>query len=860
MTGRKNVALLCLAGLLCFSQPAWAAPFPNKTKDVVQDGNNYLVKKERDAFAEALKQFSDKYKVIVVESTAPEAKDADEYAHLLYENYNLDENTMMIVLDYNSQQLGVYPGEALKNKGATLEMLHEKIVTYYDPFRNQKDYLEGIKTFITEVNVEFDRIKQRGNKPETAAAGKDSVVSADATKDKSILASIPWWLYLVGLGFLALVAAFIFSYFRRRQVFIELDDTEDWKDELVDKIQQIEVDKPLRRTAGKQEEWQVELANRKEHLLHVRIIDIEMMIMEAEEACDRFRFSKARALIAECRETLTAIEGELGELKQDTVRIVSGNAERTTPPGQKVMPAPNPEVVEPSAEPAATQQTRKVPNPVAADPAGAVPTGAVPTAAIPTPATTTQSAEPVRVPGIGKLFESVERKLTNLRLDYGLSFHELKVELDQVEHMRIEAEASAEGGNEAAIEQHSTALQELAKILETIPSLVHHIDKELVRELKLLEEGIVNATSDGYDLGANDLDAALLQVKTVLKDARNALEEGHIEKARKLADVFTLSLEKTYERIEASLAGKTEAAATSTGAGVVRHPAEDAATPVEPIIQEELDAARAELTNKSVPHEVLAEEAEEVHESQLTPQQDELHQEREPQHEPVYHTESKAAAPEPAAEQQREPVSKPKPTAVPEPELLIPDEEYELVIPKTGAESAFASNSAELVIESEDDVLDEMERINAVLIRIRQQLKRSYLPGIPDQLKYYFEQSVHNLGQITVTMERYKYSLEEVTAMLKEANELLAETEMLAERTISTCQSAEGAIQYTNRYRRQNRQVNELLTKAEQAFRQLEFAEALRLAEDARLIIEGGEPQTAESRWLLRKKKKGLGR
>ncbi|MFP3394679.1 hypothetical protein SB782_38555, partial [Brevibacillus sp. SIMBA_076] len=56
---------------------------------------------------------------------------------------------------------------------------------------------------------------------------------------------------------------------------------------------------------------------------------------------------------------------------------------------------------------------------------------------------------------------------------------------------------------------------------------------------------------------------------------------------------------------------------------------------------------------------------------------------------------------------------------------------------------------------------------------------------------------------------------------------------------------------------RQNRQVNELLTKAEQSFRQLAFAAAYQLAEDARLVVEGA-PVEEESAWLLRRKKKGL--
>lgn len=812
---KKNLALLCLVGLLCFSQPAWAAPFPNKTKDVVQDANNYLVKKDREAFAEAIKQFSDKYKVVVVESTQPEAKSADEYAHLLYDNYNLDDDTMMIVLDYNSQQLGVYPGENLQQKGAKMEMLHEKIISYYEPFRNQKDYLEGIQTFITEVNTEYGRIKaQQSAKTTTGGAGADSG-SKPADSTKSLWSDIQWWVYAAGLVFVALLAVFIYTFIRRRQIFSDLDDTEDWKDQLVDKIQQIDIDKPLRRSTGKTEEWQIELANRKEHLLHVRIIDIEMMIMEAEEACDRFRFAQARDLIKECRETLESIEIELSELKQDTLRIVSGNQER--PAQANTQSNENRQNLE-QRQSISVVQSKKMPN------------------------SSPDADSQLQAPAIGKLFEGVERKLTNLRLEYGLSFHELKVALDQVEHMRSESEGPAATGDAAAIEQLQAGqlqLQELAKTLEAIPALVHHIEKELRDELKQLEEGIVNATSDGYDLGESDLDAALLQVKTVLKDARNALEEGYIEKAKKLANVFHVSLEKTYERIEDSLAGNKAAAAAKAPATIVRFPAAETEL-VEPTLQEELDAARIELLEKSAVQEETAANAEDRNEDAVM--EEEASQEAEP-----------GPATELAAEQTHDIEAKP--------ELLLPEVEYELVIPKAipANEPMSSANPHELVIESEDDVLDELERINGVLVRIRQQLKRSYLPGIPDQLKYYFEQSVHNLSQITLTMERYKYSLEEVTVLLNEANELLAETELLAERTIATCQLAEGAIQYTNRYRRQNRQVNELLTKAEQAFRQLEFAEALKLAEKARLIVEGGEPQTGESRWLLRRKQKGMG-
>ncbi|MGE5703785.1 MAG: septation ring formation regulator EzrA [Clostridia bacterium] len=836
MKGKKSLALLCLAGLLIFSQPVWAAPFPNKTKDVVQDADNYLDKKSRESFAEAMKQFPDTYKVVVVESTQPEAPNADEYAHLLYDNYNLDENAMMIVLDINTQQLGVYPGQAMQDKGAKMEMLHEKVISYYEPFRNQKEYLEGIKTFITEVNAEFDRIGQGTSQAVTdpAAPATDGVKASEATKSKSIWLDLPWWLYVIGLTFLVLVAAFIYSFIRRRQVFGELDDTEDWKDQLVDKIHQIDVDKPVRRSAVKVDEWNVELANRKEHLLHVRMIDIEMMIMEAEEACDRFRFGQARELIEECRHLLETTEAEVAEL-------IDGSQST----GKQVQRQPAKPFSSASSSNTGTAQ----------------------------PAKTTKKEDPisnVALPVLGKQFETVERKLTNLRLDYGMSFHELKVQLDQVEHIRHEAAS----GDEEAIQQLQEAeqqLQKLSQTLESIPSLVHLVEKELRDELKPLEEGIVAATSDGYDLGANDLDAALLQVKTVLKEARTALEDGHIEKAKKLADAFAISLEKTYERIEASVKGKREAAA----AQVVEEKREEApvmgdvldstvpaaeevtVSAIPELLHSEVDEARAQLLGANAEVDLFAKADDKSNATEFALEPKVASEQLKQQIEEELAKQSKRedlelSEAESVTKAVAEPTSQPEP--MPVLEEVEPEEEYELVIPKT-QDQAVAEEVLELAIESEDDVLDELERINNVLVRIRQQLKRSYLPGIPEQLKYCFEQSVHNLAKIQMTMEQYNYSLPEVTILLNEANELLQETELLAERTITACQTAEGAIQYTNRYRRQNRQVNELLNKAEQAFRLLEFQEALKLAEDARLLIEGGESQ-AESRWILRKKKR----
>lgn len=822
---KKKLFLLCAAALLCFSNTAWAVPFPEKTQEVVQDKEDYLPKEQRDQMAEFVKQYPFQYKIVVVESVQPEAQTPDEYARLLYDNYNLSEDTLMIVLDINTQQLGVHPGPALEQQGAKLEMLHEKIVSYYEPFRNQKEYLKGIELFITEVNAELARMGTAGEQAAPVAAAPAPAAAEETAEAKPLWLTLPWWLYLIGILFLGLSGLLMYSFFRRRQVFAAVDDVEEWKDQLLEKIQTIEVDKVLRRSSGMTEERYIELANRKENLLRIRIPDVEMMILEAEEACDRFRFRMGFGLLDEAREMLAEIEAELHELLGELKKVVL-----------------------------------------------------------------TKNESKIVLPEIGKLLESVERKLTNARLDYGLSFHELKVQLDEVEALRKSMIAAQGNGDDVrayeASQQAQSRLTALSVALDQIPTLVQTVMKDMPEELKELEEGITAAIGDGYDLQMTQLDNSLLQARQLLTAAKTALEEGSIALAQTHVKAFEVQLDATYRTIEQTVIQQREAAAAlaaeqhmveeevaSRGVAeeldlehreALPEPDASAVWSPEPAITE------AEQEAQEAVHSALADEAHLAATADTTAKQDEesnksderdSRKQEQPEtgvHALTWEERAVLHAPVPKesladVEERHEPEDDSALTAdSPEEEV-----EYELVIPRQERqELPLITEPEPLVIATEDDALDELERISGILIRLRQEIKRSYLPGIPDQLRYHFDQSVQLLSRIKETMEHYRYELEEVAYLLQEAGDFVAETEKLTERMIAECQRAEGAIQYTNRYRRQNRQVNELLTKAEQSFRQLAFQEAFQLAEEARLLIEG-ETEEPESRWLLRRKRKG---
>ncbi|WP_164553298.1 septation ring formation regulator EzrA [Brevibacillus marinus] len=842
---RLLMLLLIAVGVLPVA--AWAAPFPAKTDEVVQDEDGFLDEQEKQSFSEFVKQYSDVYKLVVVESVEPEAATADEYARQLYDHYNLPENALMIVLDAGTQELGVYPGPALQEKGADLELLHEKIETYYKPFSSEKKYLAGIQTFIAETHNELEQ----GTAQADTAAGGDGAASAPEPNARpesgSLWSLIPWWVYALAVLFLLFLAALLYAFVRRNAIFAEVDRIEDWKDEVVEKIQAIDLDKPLRRATGATEEWYAQLANRKENLLRMKIPDVEMIILEAEEACERLRFQAARELLAEGEELLTELEAELAELKTDSTKAAEKKNENTH-----------------------------------------------------------------QLPELEKLAEQCGRKLTNARLDYGLTFHELKDQLDEAEKLRGKVkELLAAGDTMQAYELAKNAqeiLQGLVKTLERLPELVNRVQKEMVEELKQLEDDIALLIRDGHALNQNLLEAVLLPVKQLLISAETALEEGNLGQVEMHVKAFSIKMDEAYQSLEEAVLGQRQSAiaaassaeragepeleldlapAAAAGSPYLSQPA----VPAEPNGENKLDEAGAELAGagaEPAARDALAVPAEADREDAASvpadwPEAGERMRRATIGLAGTAELEDAAERPWPdgsstsqeerwlllerasAGRAEEQPPADFAPARPGELERAEEQEEYELVIRKPrgadGAEAAAASVQLERVrIESEDDALDLIEHISNSLIRIRQQLKRGYLPGIPDEVVFHFEQVVQTLGRVKLAMDRYRYEIEEVAELLLEAQEELALTQKLAEEAIRDCQRAEGAIQYTNRYRRQNRQVHELLSKAEQAFRQLRFAEALSLAEEARLLVEGEEAaDTGRSGWLLRRKRKGAG-
>lgn len=798
---KRRLLLLCLAGTLCFHNVAMASPFPKKTSDIVQDQAKIFKKDERKNLEESLKQTPGIYKVVVVESTEPEAKSPDEYAQKLFAEYKLEEDSMLMVLDKQKKDLGVYAGPKLVQQGAKSELLKGKLTAYFDPWKNTDKFDQGISQFAKEVQNELSKLP----KPAETATATDADPNIES-QENTLLNWLPWWVFvLAGALFVGLLYLMTLT-MRRRTLMRDIDELEDWKDELLEKIEKIEVEKNKRRVSGVTEERYVALASRKEKLLGTSIPDIEMLIIEADEACDRFRFKAANSLILEGESMLNDIEDELEDLKNDTTQVVQAKNENKQ-----------------------------------------------------------------AIPELEKMLEQVERKLSDVRLEYGLSFHELKSDLDRIADMKATIKSAIASGDnvkaaEVAFEAHSI-LRETSNLLEQLPTYVNQVRTEMKEELHQLEQDIETALGGKYDLNQTALDEELLQVKQLVTSAGNALEEGNFHMLQTHVKSFVLKVESIYSNLEQAVLGEKGE---------------------EPTDQAQVVQLSSTLTREDTfkeladdQQEATVENAEESIQEYAEQSNEEQRKETDPSAiQPSGTADATVAYREAAASDTvtvETPVAKksapPLQSDLQKSSSHVSDRkweradgeehhEYELVMPKIPKPMSHESEKLVKIeekpfIETEDDILDEMERISGELICIRQRIKRSYLPGVPDDLKTKFDTVVGLLGQIQLRMENTRYDIREVAYYLEEAHEQLMDTHYMAENTIAACQSAEGAIQYTNRYRRLNRQVNELLTKSEQAFRQLYFTEAYQLAEEARLIIEGDHDDDAGGRWMLRKKKRG---
>ena len=135
--------------------------------------------------------------------------------------------------------------------------------------------------------------------------------------------------------------------------------------------------------------------------------------------------------------------------------------------------------------------------------------------------------------------------------------------------------------------------------------------------------------------------------------------------------------------------------------------------------------------------------------------------------------------------------------------------------------------------KGEFEAKDKVTQLHAELVHLEQQIRRRNLPGIPHHLTDKIESGKQALYEIELVLNQVPLELQKINTLVKEAEEYTGQIVQDTESVFNLSELVEEKIQLTNRYRRQSKEIDNLLTEAEEAFRNAEYEEAHQLATEA---------------------------
>ena len=135
--------------------------------------------------------------------------------------------------------------------------------------------------------------------------------------------------------------------------------------------------------------------------------------------------------------------------------------------------------------------------------------------------------------------------------------------------------------------------------------------------------------------------------------------------------------------------------------------------------------------------------------------------------------------------------------------------------------------------EEEIQAAELLKKMSQTMIKIKVNIRKSNLPGIPDHLSAGMSMAEEALQQLDSLLAEVPLNMHKIQHQLRETKSQVESVSQVAKVVIEQAHRAEQLIPYANRYRRSSQEINLLLIEAEEAFRNLQFREAVELVEEA---------------------------
>jgi septation ring formation regulator len=399
-----------------------------------------------------------------------------------------------------------------------------------------------------------------------------------------------------------------------------------------------------------------------------------------------------------------------------------------------------------------------------------------------------------------KTFAIVERKLDEARLQYGTSLHELKEKLKEVEQQTAGILAVSESDAPQVLKQLTAtrqALVEMMKQIDRYPYLKEELSVKLVGEIQALQEGLKQMLDQGYHLPIEQYMSMLEDMLDRSRDLYRQLEEGRVEGIEEEINAIAEQIESIYDQAEEIVTKKN----------LVCHYLKEFPKLLNSL-EEEQQQLEIELKQLSIRYQ--------IHQGEIFTYFIQLQKLCQEMNDQLYITRHM-------------------------------DSGNDLEFTHSADTLSSLEQSAQSLLELRESAYTELEELRrgeleaqeavvslqAEIIRLEQEVRRENLPDIPSSLHEMIAEGKKTLFSIELALNQIPLDLQRVNSLVKDAKQFHTQLLEKAELIFYHCRKAEEKIQQMNRYRNYRKGVAELLSKAEEAFRSLDFERAHLLAKQA---------------------------
>lgn len=389
------------------------------------------------------------------------------------------------------------------------------------------------------------------------------------------------------------------------------------------------------------------------------------------------------------------------------------------------------------------------------------------------------------VDNIESTLREVNQQLLAQNYSFGPSSEKLEDKLNSIKQVYDEFVESTENGDqdksEKLLDQINASIKELAELMKLIPDTYAALSKEFPRQLDEIDRGHSTMIQTDYNFIDDEFDETLTALKEACQDGLNSLSTLDIPETKKTSRYIEDTIDSLYEIMEKEIVSKRKVKKNlSLIYDYIFH-----AKNQNRILLEELDGLSK---NYNLEHNEL-EDA-----NELSDKIEKI--------ESIYNEDAETITNKKAVYsviQRHQQDAKQELSAIEKRQKDINDSVADLS-------------------EEERVARDSLQKFDLQLLTIRRRIDNLNLPGLTEDFLERYDYVYNDVQKLSSSINQVKISMDEINQKLANISDSMNDLIRDTDNIVDSAMLAERLMQYANRYRNDNAEIDEACAKAKEYF------------------------------------------